>query len=65
MVGIPTCSQTTIVILWKKRDFMVHHLGGLLSKKTFHWLLQSKEKPQDMIPSGKLTQLWKITIFDG
>ena len=29
----------------KERDFMVHHLEDMFSKKTFYWLLQSKEKP--------------------
>ena len=33
----PTCSQTAIFFkMKKKRDFMVHHLGGLFSKNTFY-----------------------------
>ena len=41
----PTCSETALIVLWKKRHFMVHHLGGLI-RVTFYWLLQSKEKHQ-------------------
>ena len=33
----------------KKSDFKLHQLGGLFGKKTFYWLLQSKEKPQVMV----------------
>ena len=46
----PMCSQNAVFRspFIKKTNVMVHHLGGLLSKRTFHWLLRIKEKSQIM-----------------